>query len=251
MAEHQIHNSWVEPRVRELARDFQWPATPDIYGALQGRPLSRVTRMLRPLTLAASLLIAIGLVMAIPPVRSAVIEWIQAGAVTLFRWLDDEPLDSERFQPADQLLLSVATRVTLLQAEAATPFALATPSWPEDLGEADEVWLHRSGAEANVIMIWREAGGAPRLALYQIGSDDFLRKGVRDLVITQVDGQQAVWTHGPHLLQRPGGGFSSWALIEDHVLIWWTDGGPTYRLETRLPMAYATRIAESLQILNP
>ena len=61
MVEQQIHNGWVESRVRQLARDFQWPATPNISRVLQDRPLARAPRVSRPLAYTVSVLMTIGL----------------------------------------------------------------------------------------------------------------------------------------------------------------------------------------------
>ena len=65
---------------------------------------------------------------------------------------------------------------------------------------------------------------------------------------TAVNGQRAVWTEGPYLLQFLRGSqkvYDAQRLIKGHTLVW-TQGNITYRLEIDLSMSEAVRIAESL-----
>jgi hypothetical protein len=66
---------------------------------------------------------------------------------------------------------------------------------------------------------------------------------------TTVNGQYALWTDGPYVVQVVENGQvvnDTRRLVTGHVLIW-TEGDVTYRLETDRPLADAVRIAESLR----
>jgi hypothetical protein len=89
-----------------------------------------------------------------------------------------------------------------------------------------------------------------RLSLHQLGPGTFAMKGeVGTIVETTVNGQRALWTEGPYLLQFLVNGRIEerlQRLVTGHVLIW-TDGRITYRLETDLSLNDARRVAESLR----
>ena len=61
----------------------------------------------------------------------------------------------------------------------------------------------------------------------------------------RVQQHTAVRKQGPHRLQLQSGDFEGRFFVPGNVLIWF-DGQMTYRLESGLTLAEATRIAESL-----
>ncbi len=125
--------SELELELRELQID--WPETPDLATAVQGRvaaPTRRRWRLDRPawqLAVAATALV-IAVVMAIPPARAAVLDWLGFGSVRITR---EEPRPS-RFGQA----LALGDPVTLERArrEAGIPVLV-----PEAVGEPDGVYL--------------------------------------------------------------------------------------------------------------
>lgn len=232
---------WVDNALREMVDETAFPDAPELDIPLDALPARRA----RPQGLILAFAMLLVVVLAVPPVRSAVVDWIKAGAVTLQRWLGEE--DLHQAPPADQFLSQVATRTSLAEAQAALPQAIEWPTRPDDLGMPDELWLLKEHSGPTVISIWRHDDGEARLALYQITTSNLIMKGVRDWEETQVNGQRAVWTAGPHLMRMPNDIWHSRALIEENVLIWWTDEGVTFRLETHASLNEAIAIAESLQ----
>ncbi len=124
--------SELELELRELR--IEWPETPDLAGAVQDRlaaPAPRRSWFARPawqLAVAAVALV-IAVVMAIPPARAAVLDWLGFGSVRITR---EEPRPS-RFAQA----LAVGDPVTLAQARRALPVVV-----PEELGQPDAVYLY-------------------------------------------------------------------------------------------------------------
>ncbi len=77
----------IESRLQALAKEFQYPPTPSVTDAVMTRLRAPVThpRRSRQLAWALTLLIVVlaGL-MSVPPVRAAVLEFIQIGIVRIF-----------------------------------------------------------------------------------------------------------------------------------------------------------------------
>ena len=236
-------NHWLDSVLRDLAADTAYPATPDLEFFIERTPI----RPSRTRTFAVAVMLIIAIVVVVPPVRSAMVEWIKIGAVTLQRWFSEDAL--REAPTADSFLAQVATQVSLAEAQLATPYPLALPTRPADLGQPAELWLLANPSGPTVISIWRQADSEARLVLYQILADDLIRKSVKHWQETRVGDQRAIWTSGPHLMRLPSGDWQSWALIEDNVLIWWTKAGVTFRMETREDLHGAIDIAESLQAI--
>jgi hypothetical protein len=125
--------SELELELRELRID--WPETPDIAGAVQGRlaaaPVRRRSWLYRPawqLAVAAVALV-IAVVMAIPPARAAVLDWLGFGSV---RITQEEPRPSQFGQA-----LVLGDPVTLERARRALPVVI-----PDALGKPDAVYLY-------------------------------------------------------------------------------------------------------------
>jgi hypothetical protein len=103
-----------------------------------------------------------------------------------------------------------------------------------------------------VVLVWAnpEQPQQAQYTLHILGNGAFANKTSPPVVMTTtVHGQQAAWTVGPYLLAYGAGGEAEWEmryLVSGHVLIW-EAGGLTYRLESNLSLAEATRMAESLE----
>jgi hypothetical protein len=140
---------------------------------------------------------------------------------------------------------------TLEGARIRAPFPILLPSYPDDIGLPDQVYLQNAGGVL-VVLVWLQPGSTDqvRLSLHILGEGVSASKGpLEEIAITDVHGQRAVWTTGPYLLlyrvgNRPEMDFGT--LVEGHVLVWESDG-LTYRMETDLSMEEAVKIAESLQ----
>jgi hypothetical protein len=250
-----------EEQVRQTARALPYPPTPDVSGAVAMHLATGRTRLAaRRLHPAWALMIIVAILvglLAVPPVRAALLEFLQIGGVRI--WLV-EPTPTATVAPATATprptptllgsLFDLAGATTLVEAEARAGFPVHLPTYPPDLGAPDGVFLQDLGGPA-VILVWLDPGQAEqaRLSLHLLGPGAFVEKGNPTRIDeTTVNGLRAVWTTGPYMLafqQRIGTEWDMRRLVEGHVLVW-TEGELTYRLETDLPMEEAVRIAESL-----
>jgi hypothetical protein len=145
--------SELELELRELR--VEWPATPDVAGAVQERLAApapaRRWRLERPawqLAVAATALV-IAVVMAIPPARAAVLDLLGFSSVRITR---EEPRPSTFGQA-----LVLGEPVTLEQARRAFPVLV-----PEELGEPDAVYLEQHPLVGpRVDLVYRPRPGLP------------------------------------------------------------------------------------------
>jgi hypothetical protein len=263
-----------EQAVAQLARQFEYPATPAIklptadrrpQTAASGRgPWSVVSRLAWAALIIAVLAISL---LAVPQTRAALLSlFARIGAIEVFI---DETAPTPTTQPptaappaaVPPLSATPTPRPTTTPAahslelfelgepttlEAARRLADFPLSLPSALDEPQEVYLHRGVDLPAVTFVWRDEAGEP-LSLTEIGVAEFITKlargyGVRE---TRVGDETAVWIEGPHRLQLLDGWPDSELLITSNVLIW-AGAGVTYRLEGELGEAEMIAIAESL-----
>ncbi|HEX2989272.1 MAG TPA: hypothetical protein VHO49_01280, partial [Anaerolineales bacterium] len=102
-----------ETQVQTIARGMEYPPTPDIAGAVSTRLMAstqpRLANRARTRSLVFGLIVLVSL-MLIPPVRAAVIEFIEIGIVRIFR-ADPAPVPEEI--PSTMLPLTAAPSPTL------------------------------------------------------------------------------------------------------------------------------------------
>lgn len=253
-----------EERVQTVARSFAYPPTPDIADAVQSRLLVQAGAIvrgpgLRPVwvTLIALALLLAGL-FATPPIRAAILQWLQIGAVRI--WLV-EPTPTPA--PPQVTAVATATRIpsllnldgetTLAKAQAQLHFPIRLPSYPADLGPPDKVFLQNLG-DAAVILVWLDKidPSQVRMSLHLIGPNSWAIHKIEPKVVdtTAVNGEAAAWTEGPYLLSKQSGDLAEMRLVEGHVLIW-QEESVTYRLESELSLAEAVQVAQSLVAWPP
>jgi hypothetical protein len=216
------------------------------------------TRLPRPLwrwwlPLAAMLLLSLLLV---PQARAEIQTLIRIGAVRIGLVPHAQPRQQTgaNATPTPTPLaspLDLAGATTLAQARAQVSFPIVLPTYPPDLGPPQHVFAQNLGGPS-VALVW-VAAEQPRtvqLALFEMSNSMYVEKsGARIVAQTSVDGQPALWTEGPYLVQVLVDGqvvTDTRRLVAGHVLIW-TAGGITYRLETDRSLDEAVRIAESLR----
>ncbi|MCB0064318.1 MAG: hypothetical protein KDE19_19475 [Caldilineaceae bacterium] len=254
----------IETHIQRLAADTPYPPTPDLVAAVAERirrtnqPALR--RSLQPLwvTLLALIIILVGL-LSVAPVRAALLDWLQIGAVRI--WQTTPPLSptaspvqvapsaAPTLRPTATFPLSdldFTGETTLAAAQAAVDFPILLPTIPSDLGPPDHVYLQRMEGDL-VILVWMQPNRPTqvRMSLHLLGPGAFVWKMQPPaLAETTVHGERAVWIEGPYYIQAEG----SWAnrrLVDGPVLVW-TAGAMTYRLEGALALEEALRVAESL-----
>jgi hypothetical protein len=264
-----------EQEIQVIANDFSYPATPNVAQAvtLRLRPQARTSRLLARKLAWTMVIIAVlaATLMLVPPVRAAVLEWIQIGVVRIFPPAPRQAptsLPGERpgqvlspvtatpnsatatppATPATFSLLNLAGETTLTEAQAQVSFPILVPSYPPELGLPDRVYLQEQSGPM-LVLIWLDHANPDRvrLSLHTLarGSWGIDKMQPRVIQKTTVNGQAGVWAEGPYFLQLRNLDYEMLRLIEGHVLIW-TQDNLTYRLETDLPLEEAIRVAESL-----
>jgi hypothetical protein len=240
-------------RIARLARGLPYPATPDLAGQVSARLVnggSRFRPLSVPLWLAATIVLFVGGMLAVPPVRAFVFELIGIGAV---RFETGEAGASPERQPVATVGLAAlpSDRISLSEARELTGQPLALPTWPDGIGDPDAV-LHLNLVDGWVaFMLWTapEARDRARFSLAAIRTSAAVGKSNPDAIVqTTVHGQPALWTRGAHTLMLPLA-VDDWVpasiLVDANVLIW-ESGDITWRLESGLGLEDMRRIAESI-----
>ena len=252
----------IESRLAALAKEFQYPPTPSVSDAVMSHirgPVNR-SRFSRQLAWALAMIIVLlaGL-MFVPPVRAAVLEFIQIGIVRIFPALVESPIPTTEAPltatPAPTksslipLLETIAGETTLESARNIVDFSIPLPAYPSDLGQPDRVFLQDAGGWM-VILVWLDPQQPDRvkmsLHLIEAGSwtiDKYHPEIVKE---TTVKDLRAVWAVGEYPLIMRNADVQFTRLIDGHVLIW-EENKITYRLETDLALDEAIRVAESLE----
>jgi len=250
-----------ENQVRAIAAGMEYPRTPDVAGHVITRLRSSAHPRLFSRKLAWSLTIVLILISSlalIPPVRAAIIDFIQIGVVHIFP-RSTEPT-SEIIYTATPfaitpdaslipLLEDIAGKTTLVKAQQLVDYPILLPTYPIELGQPDNVYVQDADG-AITILVWIDPSNSKDvlMSLHFIPSGSWAINKFAPVVIekTLVNGQRAVWAVGPYPLKARNGDFEITRMIDGHVLIW-TEGDVTCRLETNLSMDEAVTIAESLE----
>jgi hypothetical protein len=253
-----------ETQVHSIATQMKYPHTPDI----AGRVMSRIMPMTKPRFpskgLAWSLTIIVVLLfslMLIPPVRAAVLEFIQIGIVRIFPRPTEPPTElppsleiATPYLESSQLLLDLrhlAGERTLAEAQnlVASHYPILLPTYPPDLGEPDHVFMQDADGPMT-ILVWLDPNDAEKvlLSLHIVPEGSWAIHKAEPVTIqeTLVNGRRAVWAVGPYPLRYSNGDLNFTRLIDGYVLIW-AEGEVTYRLESNFSMEEAIKVAESLE----
>jgi hypothetical protein len=190
----------LERELTSLASSVEWPEAPDVTAAVAGRiaePAPR-PRMHRPRLAVALvvLLAALLAVLAVPPARTAILDWLGIGGARIVR-VDQLPA----IEPSPGLEI-LGDEMSLEAARSRAGFRFADP--PRDEPAPDVI---RVAPGIRVSYIWRE-GERVRLLLTQFpGSVDdpaLLKKLVGSSTSVEeltVDGDRAIWLEGgPHVV---------------------------------------------------
>jgi hypothetical protein len=244
-----------EMNLRAIARAFPYPPTPDIARTVTLRLEQRISPRpsFRLAWIAAALVVILAALLAIPPVRAQLAEWIQVGVVRIFLGgatptpeLTTTPQPSPTLLPS---LLDLDGETTLDYARQLAGFPVLLPSYASDLGPPDHVFLQELDAPF-LILVWvdHQHPGQVALSLQTFSPGSITAEKWDPVTIdqTMVHGNSAVWVTGPYLIRLRNGNMDMRRLVDGNVLVWEQDG-LTYRLETTLSMTEAVKIAESLK----
>jgi hypothetical protein len=229
----------------------------------------------------AVIVLLLAILLAVPPVRAQILEFIQVGIVRIFLAqpsatatlptpVETSAATSTAAQPEQLLvattkpppatstpaetithlpsLLDLAGETTLAEAQSRLDFPILMPTYPADLGLPERVFLQVKDGQM-LVLVWLAPGEPDKvtLSLHIYGSDSIYatKWEPENILETQVNGQSAIWAEGPYIFQLRSGKFDFDRLIEGHVLVWAVDD-LTYRLETDRSLDEALKIAESL-----
>jgi hypothetical protein len=265
----ELERELFEQRLISIANRLDYPRTPDIAAAVMTRlrPSTRPRFISRKLAWSLTILIVLfSSLMLIPPVRAAIIEFIQIGIVRIFPRPTELPIDTintATFQaitpmtatasfPSATLipsLIRIAGETTLAGAQQRVNYSILLPTYPPDLGQPDYVFVQDAEGEMT-ILVWLDPQQPEQvlMSLHFVPSGSWAIDKAEPKVIeeTDVNGQRAIWATGPYPLRLYNGDLDLTRLIDGQVLMW-VEGDITYRLETGLPLEEALKIAESLQ----
>jgi len=255
-----------ENQLRAIASGMEYPRTPDISGSVMPRlRLSTQPRFFsRKLAWSLTIvLIIISSLAFIPPVRAAIIEFIQIGVVRIFpRSVEPTPEAIRTATPQATppliaipdsslipLLKNIAGETTLIDAMETVPYSILLPAHPSDLGQPDYVFVQNADGYMT-FLVWMDPKQSDKvkMSLHIIPSESWAisKFGPKVIEETQVNGQKAIWAVGPYPLKLSNGDIDVTRLIQGNVLIW-AEGNITYRLETDLSLDEAIKVAESLE----
>lgn len=259
-----------EDHLRETARAFAYPRTPDVARAVKSR-LGQKTPLapnrLRPALVMLVVIAFLGLVLLPTQVRADLLAWLQIGGVRVMLPASTPTPTAEAPHTATPRVIVVTAvptpappkaltplrgRTTLAAAQAKVKFPLRLPTYPADLGQPADVFFQTMGGEPMVILVWRAAADPSqiRFSLHYVLCQMCVTKfEPKVITTTTVNGQPALWTEGPYLVQFSNGNLSHHQLVTGHVLIW-TEGALTLRLETTADLAEAVKVAESLPLVE-
>ena len=231
------------------------PSAPEASRTQDGRAPRRSGRRMPGrwwMPLAAMVLLA--LLLVVPQARAEIQTLIRIGAVRIGLVPQPRATPAPGATPTPTPLpspLDLAGATTLEQARAQADIPILLPTYPPDLGPPRYVFLQNLDGPM-VALVWVDPArpSSVRLALFEMSNSVFVYKsGARVVAQTTVDGQPALWTDGPYIVEVLVNGQvveDTRRLVTGHALIW-TAGGITYRLETDQPLDVAVRIAESLR----
>jgi hypothetical protein len=257
-----------ESAVRDTARHFVYPPTPDIAGSLRVRLKQPARRGLsQGLRWAVAALLALAVVtLAVPQTRAFVLEALRVGVVRIFygeptptptptitatRPVSPRPTPLPPFTPVISPL-DLPGETTLVDAEQQLGSPILLPSYPATLGAPDHVFAEVIGNGLVVTLVWLKPDDPTQTDLLlqmlnerAVASKYFPWEASNQQEV-QVHGRRAFWLTGVHRLYfyETTGDISR--IVDKDVLLW-TINALTYRLETDLPLEEAIRIAESMR----
>jgi hypothetical protein len=271
-----------EERLREIASNMDYPVTPNMADAVRRRLADdRQAAVGEPwftgklAWAVAALLVAVGLLLAVPQARAAIVNFFHIGDIRLFpnkpmatpsKAAEATPspatvsptttVTAERRLTADPALAGLLGQTSLAELEAELGGAMLLPSYPEGIGLPDAVYFQDEFGLLG-IQAWFDTADEEKVwaVLYTL----ILNEGayaskihfqVDTLLEADVNGQGAYWVEAQHNLAFYDGEGQIYPkltrLVEGNTLIWTVDE-VTYRLETGLSLEEALRMAESMR----
>jgi hypothetical protein len=238
--------SELELRLQRLGRELDFPEPPDLAPGVVRR-LDRVApapfwRRRALLVAVAAVVVAVGAVMAVPPARSAILDFFGIGSAEI-RIVDELP-------EVEAGPLDLGDRTTLSATRRQVPGLLEPRD--DEVGEPDAVFVTALRPGTPVTFVWGDPE-RPRLLLTQVRGRYHFEKLVSGnqggITLTDVNGEDAAWIEGePHVVFYEGadGSGDLPGRLARNTLVW-SRGPVTLRLEGDLSREEAERIARSVK----
>jgi hypothetical protein len=236
----------LELALRRLGDELDWPETPDLTAGVRRRleapPEPRFWRRTLAVALAV-LVVAVGAIMAVPPARTAILDWLGFGGVEIRRV-------SELPQVPSEGRLVLGERVSLDRARALAEHPVLVP---DEAGyeQPDAVYVDPFAPGRPVALVYGPLE-RPRLLVLEFRAAPLIEKallGETRVEQVTVDGARGLWIEGPRheffyrTLEREA--MRDTQRLAGNTLLW-TRGPLTLRIEGDLSKAEAIRIAESM-----
>lgn len=237
--------SELELALTRIGRELDYPETPDLTGAVRRRVAEgrRPLSWRRPLVIAlAAVVVAVGAVLAVPQARSAVLDWLGIGAVTIRQV---EGLPEVDLATGD---LGVGEEVSLAEARERVRFPVRVPTLPE-LREP-KVYYAEPLPTGQVSFVYGSLD-KPQLLITQVAALGALEKLVNTATrveMVSTDDAQGVWIEGErHVLFYPGAEREEPFRLVGNTLVLERTDGVTVRIEADISKEEALRIARSMR----
>lgn len=235
----------LELELRRLGAEVAWPETPDLGRAVRRRIEGPPERRFHPRALAialAVLAVAVGAVLAVPPARTAILDWLGFGGVEIRRV---EELSG--VPPEARLVLGERTTLAEAQRRSGHPVLV-----PVDSAAPDAVYLDTASPGNPVALVYGSLA-EPRLLVLEFRAAPLIEKelvSATQVEPVRVGGEQGLWIEGPRheFVYRTLEGeeaIDTQRLAGNTLL--WKRGSLTLRLEGDLSKDEAIRIAESMR----
>jgi hypothetical protein len=250
----------LEQRLTQLRRELDWPDTPDLAPAVRRRLTAPVRhRRRQPLlrrsfaiAIAALLLLAGGVMAAVPSVRDAVLEFFHLQGTTVER--------RPSIPSAPELrVLQLGKPTTLARARDELGF---TPLVPGAAGGPDGVYMSTRAPGGELSLTYRPGPGMPATGSTGLGllvgefrgdlAPEYMGKIAGETTRIErlrVDGDRAIWIEGaPHLFfyRPPDSDFAESDLRLAHNVLLLERGNLLVRLEGAFGRERALELARSL-----
>jgi hypothetical protein len=240
----------LERELRSLGEALAFPAAPDLVPSVRARLAAEPARrpvFRRPLVVAlAALALSVVAAMAVPPARTAILEFLHIQGATVERV--DEPPEVTRVD------LGLAVPVSLEEARARLAFEPLVPDFP-GLGPPDAIYVDQYAFGGQVLFLYGTEA-APQLLVSEFRGDtnpEFIGKeagpGTSIEAVTVGDGNPGFWVSGePHefMYRGPDGEprFDTVRLAANALL--WQHGPLTLRIEGEITKERALELAATL-----
>jgi hypothetical protein len=225
----------LERALVALGPELDFPPEPDLRSRVQER-IERGPRYRRALVPALALLVALGIALAVPEARSAILRFFHIGAVTIERV---ETLPAGRERP---LTAGLGPALSLHEAEARAGVTLVLN------GPRPQRFYARPGLIATLLQYRGEAVLVAELRGDQMGVVKKLAGAATRVEVARI-GSFGLWLEGGmHLLiWKPGLGEVRQieTRLAGNVLIW-TEGDRTFRLEGGLNKGRMLKLARQI-----